>query len=49
MLTAEQVIRLLRLAPHPEGGWYRETYRAAERLDAVLRALLPVDARESPP
>jgi hypothetical protein len=26
-LTAEEVIRLLDLAPHPEGGWFRETYR----------------------
>src|SRR5689334_21781044 len=27
-MTAEQLIRLLNLAPHPEGGWYRETWRA---------------------
>ncbi len=26
-LTAEAVIRLLDLKPHPEGGHYRETYR----------------------
>lgn len=26
--TAEEVIRLLGLAPHPEGGFYRETFRA---------------------
>jgi predicted cupin superfamily sugar epimerase len=26
---AEAVVAALRLAPHPEGGWYRETYRAA--------------------
>ncbi len=25
-LTAEEVIALLELAPHPEGGWYRETF-----------------------
>jgi len=25
-------IRLLRLRPHPEGGYYRETYRAAETI-----------------
>lgn len=31
MLTAEQLISLLALKPHPEeGGHYRETYRAAE-------------------
>lgn len=28
-LSAEAVIRLLDLAPHPEGGFYRETFRDA--------------------
>ncbi len=28
-LGAEDVIRLLGLAPHPEGGFYRESFRAA--------------------
>jgi uncharacterized protein len=28
-LTADDVIRLLQLAPHPEGGHYRETFRDA--------------------
>ena len=32
MLKAEDVIRLLNLTPHPEGGHYRETWRA----DAAL-------------
>ena len=27
MGTADDVIRLLELQPHPEGGWYRETWR----------------------
>lgn len=27
MPTARDVIEQLRLVPHPEGGWYRETYR----------------------
>jgi len=27
-VTAEEVVRLLGLAPHPEGGFYRETFRA---------------------
>jgi predicted cupin superfamily sugar epimerase len=27
MDTAEQVISALELIPHPEGGWYRETFR----------------------
>ena len=27
-MTADEVIRLLDLAPHPEGGWYRQTWEA---------------------
>ena len=30
MLSAEDVIRLLDLKPHPEGGHYRETFRDSE-------------------
>jgi uncharacterized protein len=30
-LDAMEVVRLLALAPHPEGGFYRETYRAKSR------------------
>ena len=26
------LIERLELSPHPEGGWYRETYRAAENI-----------------
>lgn len=29
MLNAREVIGHLGLSPHPEGGWYRETWRAA--------------------
>ena len=29
--AAARWIRELRLAPHPEGGWYRETYRAGDQ------------------
>jgi len=29
MTEAQQIIARLGLAPHPEGGWYRETFRAA--------------------
>jgi predicted cupin superfamily sugar epimerase len=32
--TAEDWIARLALVRHPEGGWYRETYRASERIDA---------------
>jgi predicted cupin superfamily sugar epimerase len=28
MRTAKALIEELRLSPHPEGGWYRETWRA---------------------
>ena len=27
MLAGSDVIRLLDLSPHPEGGWFRETWR----------------------
>lgn len=29
---AQRLIAALRLQAHPEGGWYRETYRSAERV-----------------
>jgi predicted cupin superfamily sugar epimerase len=29
MLTAQDIIARLGLEPHPEGGWYRETWRAS--------------------
>lgn len=31
-MTAKDVIQALQLAPHPEGGWYREIYRSADRV-----------------
>jgi len=27
MLSADEIVRRLELAPHPEGGYYRETFR----------------------
>jgi len=30
--TAEEWAKALSLVPHPEGGWYRETWRAAESI-----------------
>ncbi len=27
-MTADNIIAALKLAPHPEGGWFRETWRA---------------------
>jgi predicted cupin superfamily sugar epimerase len=29
---AQRLIATYRLQPHPEGGWYRETFRSAERV-----------------
>ncbi len=40
-MDAEDIVRRLGLIPHPEGGYYRETYRAAEtvrRGDGASRA-----------
>ena len=37
-LSAAKWIKHLRLQPHPEGGWYRETYRAKE---GIAQAALP--------
>jgi hypothetical protein len=38
MLTAEKLIKLLGLKSHPEGGYYRETYRSDE---IIGRGALP--------
>ncbi|MEA5098319.1 MAG: cupin domain-containing protein [Burkholderiaceae bacterium] len=32
-MSARQLIASLQLAPHPEGGWYRELYRSATPVD----------------
>ena len=32
-LTASEVVRLLDLKPHPEGGHYRETFRDSREID----------------
>ena len=34
LVTAVEWIRRLALVPHPEGGYFRETYRAGERIEA---------------
>jgi len=31
-MKASDVIAQLQLSPHPEGGWYREIYRSADRV-----------------
>jgi len=35
MLKAEQIIQLLNLFPHPEGGYYNETYRSSETFEGI--------------
>ncbi len=48
-LTADEIIRLLDLAPHPEGGFFRETFRdratlpgsATRALSTCIYFLLP--------
>lgn len=39
-MTADELIKLLDLTPHPEGGFYRETYRSRGK---IPKALLPKD------
>ena len=34
MLTADQVIEILGLSPHPEGGYFAETFRSAQRVQS---------------
>ncbi len=34
--SAGELITLLNLSRHPEGGWFRETYRSAEKVPADL-------------
>ncbi len=35
-LDAAEIIRRFNLTRHPEGGWFRETYRSAEKVPADL-------------
>ena len=37
-LTATEIIRLLDLAPHPEGGHYRQTFRDQRTIDGKRAA-----------
>ena len=34
MDTAQELIERLQLSPHPEGGWFRETWRARPEINA---------------
>lgn len=44
----QELVRLLDLAPHPEGGWYKQTFEAAKTSDGrasstVIHFLLAAD------
>jgi predicted cupin superfamily sugar epimerase len=36
-MTADEIIQLLQLQPHPEGGFYRETYRSDKKITGLDR------------
>ena len=38
MLSAAEVMRLLDLKPHPEGGHFRETFRDPRKVDGARAA-----------
>jgi hypothetical protein len=38
LMTADEIIKLLDLQPHPEGGFYRETYRSDKNIPGLDRA-----------
>ena len=40
MRTAKTLIEELRLSPHPEGGWYRELWRAPEAGERALASTI---------
>jgi predicted cupin superfamily sugar epimerase len=46
-VAAAELIRRYELAPHPEGGYFRESYRAAARLPARTLAGFPDERRVS--
>jgi hypothetical protein len=44
-MRAQDIVRQLRLQPHPEGGWYRELYRSDRQVlapDAARSALTSI-------
>jgi hypothetical protein len=57
VLEPEEVVRRLRLSPHPEGGFYRETFRSPSLLtlpdgrvrpaSTAIYYLLPPDSRSA--
>lgn len=37
LMNADEIIRKLDLKPHPEGGFYRETYRSSRKIPGTSR------------
>ena len=33
MKKADEIIRILGLIPHPEGGYFKETYRSTDEIE----------------
>ncbi|MFI5345609.1 MAG: cupin domain-containing protein [Elusimicrobiota bacterium] len=46
-MTPDALVARLNLAPHPEGGFYRETYRAADGACTAIYYLLPAGAKSN--
>lgn len=44
MIQKEKIVGLLNLKPHPEGGFYRETYRSNGE---IAKSALPVEFNAS--
>jgi predicted cupin superfamily sugar epimerase len=44
-LTAAAVAQLLQLSPHPEGGYFRETFRATEQVQRTSGVASPGERR----
>ncbi|MBM3653305.1 MAG: cupin domain-containing protein, partial [Alphaproteobacteria bacterium] len=37
-LSTQEIVRLLDLTPHPEGGFYRQTFRDSRTIDGTRAA-----------
>lgn len=40
MNRVEEIIKEYGLLPHPEGGWYKETYRSEKKIEELNRNLM---------
>jgi predicted cupin superfamily sugar epimerase len=43
--TVDALVELLGLSPHPEGGYFRETFRSADRVQRPGDGSVPADSR----